>query len=108
MNGDGFIDSRDETFIGYSDVPENTYALSLGCEYKGIGFSIMFQGVDHVSRYYDAGSKYAFVNGGKVKEHHLNRWNPTSRKHTILPMPVIRWSLMTATATITSVKTRSS
>lgn len=19
---------------------------------------------------------YAFVNGGKVKEHHLNRWNP--------------------------------
>ena len=76
MNGDGFIDSRDETFIGYSDVPENTYALSLGCEYKGIGFSIMFQGVDHVSRYYDAEAMYAFVNGGKVKEHHLNRWNP--------------------------------
>ena len=76
MNGDGFIDSRDETFIGYSDVPENTYALSLGCEYKGIGFSIMFQGVDHVSRYYDAEAMYAFVNGGKGKEHHLNRWNP--------------------------------
>ena len=43
MNGDGFIDSRDETFIGYSDVPENTYALSLGCEYKGIGFSTCFR-----------------------------------------------------------------
>ena len=36
----------------------------------------MFQGVDHVSRYYDAEAMYAFVNGGKVKEHHLNRWNP--------------------------------
>ena len=24
MNGDGFIDDRDETFIGYSDIPENT------------------------------------------------------------------------------------
>lgn len=68
MNGDGFIDSRDETFIGYSDVPENTYALSLGCEYKGIG-SAQFQGVDHISRYYDAEAMYAFVNGGKVKEH---------------------------------------
>lgn len=76
MNGDGFIDDRDETFIGYSDIPENTYALTLGAEWKGIGFSIMFQGVDHVSRYYDAESMYAFVAGGKVKEHHLDRWNP--------------------------------
>ena len=76
MNNDGFIDSRDETFIGYSDIPENTYALTLGCEYKGIGFSVMFQGVDHVSRYYDAEAMFAFVNGGKVKEHHLGRWNP--------------------------------
>jgi len=76
MNGDGFIDDRDETRIGYSDIPENTYALSLGINYKGWGFNVMFQGVDHVSRYYDAEAMYAFVNGGKVKEHHLGRWNP--------------------------------
>lgn len=76
MNGDGFIDDRDETFIGYSDIPENTFALTLGANWKGIGFSVMFQGVDHVSRYYDAEAMYAFVNGGKVKEHHLDRWNP--------------------------------
>ncbi len=76
MNGDGFIDDRDETFIGYSDIPENTYAITLGGEWKGIGLSVMFQGVDHVSRYYDAEAMYAFVNGGKVKEHHLGRWNP--------------------------------
>ena len=76
MNGDGFIDDRDETRIGYSDIPENTYALSLGLNYKGWGFNVMFQGVDHVSRYYDAEAMYAFVNGGKVKEHHLGRWNP--------------------------------
>ncbi len=76
MNKDGFIDSRDETFIGYSNIPENTYALNLGCNYKGWGFSVMFQGVDHVSRYYDAEAMYGFVNGGKVKEHHLGRWNP--------------------------------
>jgi TonB-linked SusC/RagA family outer membrane protein len=76
MNDDHFIDDRDVTFIGYSDVPENTYALTLGANWKGIGFSIMFQGVDHVSRYYDAEAMYAFVSGGKVKEHHLERWNP--------------------------------
>lgn len=76
MNNDGFIDDRDITFIGYSDIPENTYALSLGANYKGIGFSIMFQGVDKVSRYYDATAQFAFLDGGKVKEHHLKRWNP--------------------------------
>ncbi len=77
MNKDGFIDDRDETFIGYSNIPENTYALNLGCNYKGWGFSVMFQGVDHVSRYYDAEAMYGFVGGGKVKEHHLDRWNPS-------------------------------
>lgn len=76
MNKDGFIDERDETFIGYSDIPENTFALTLGANYKGWGFSVMFQGVDHVSRYYDAEAMFAFVGGGKVKEHHLDRWNP--------------------------------
>lgn len=76
MNGDNYIDDRDMTYIGYSNIPENTYSLSLGAEYKGIGFSIMFQGVSNVSRYYDAETQFAFINGGKVKEHHLGRWNP--------------------------------
>lgn len=76
MNQDGFIDDRDETFIGYSDIPENMYALNLSANYKDWGFSVMFQGVDHVSRYYDAEAMFAFINGGKVKEHHLERWNP--------------------------------
>jgi TonB-linked SusC/RagA family outer membrane protein len=76
MNGDKFIDDRDETFIGYSNIPENSYALTLGANYKRFGLSLMFQGVDHVSRYYDAEAMYAFVSGGKVKEHHLDRWDP--------------------------------
>ena len=75
MNKDGFIDERDETFIGYSNIPENTYSLSLSTDYKGWGVSLMFQGVGKVSRYYDAEAQFAFVNGGKAKEHHLGRWN---------------------------------
>ena len=77
MNNDGFIDERDETAIGFSNVPENTFSLALGCNYKGWGFNVMFQGVDNVSRYYDAEAMYAFVDGGKVKEHHLDRWDPS-------------------------------
>ncbi len=77
MNKDGFIDDRDATFIGYSDIPENVYSLTLGAEYNGWGLSIMFQGANKVSRFYDSESMFAFVNGGKVKEHHLLRWNPS-------------------------------
>ncbi len=76
MNNDGFIDDRDQTYIGNSDIPENTYALTVGANYKGWGFSMMFQGVDHVSRYYDSDAMFAFVDGGKVKDIHLGRWNP--------------------------------
>ena len=77
MNGDGYIDSRDETFIGYSDLPENTYSFTLGATYKGWGFNVMFQGVSHVSRYYDSDAIYAFYDGGKVKSIHLDRWDPS-------------------------------
>lgn len=80
MNKDGFIDERDITVIGYSDVPENIFSLSLGCSYKNWTFNMMFQGVDHVSRYYDATSKFAFMEGGKVKEHHQKRWNPAENE----------------------------
>lgn len=76
MNKDGFIDDRDVTAIGLTDLPENTFAINLGAQWKGLSLSVMFQGVDHVSRYYDAEAMYAFVAGGKVKEHHLDRWNP--------------------------------
>ena len=36
----------------------------------------MFQGVDHVSRYYDSDAMFAFQNNGKVKDVHLGRWQP--------------------------------
>ncbi|EJW98752.1 protein containing TonB-dependent receptor, beta-barrel domain protein, partial [gut metagenome] len=105
MNEDGFIDERDETFIGYSDIPENTFALTLGTNYKGWGFNIMFQGVNNVSRYYDAEAMYAFVNGGKVKAHHLNRWTPTRSEAENLAnakYPLLHYDSL---AIITSVRT---
>jgi TonB-linked SusC/RagA family outer membrane protein len=83
MNGDGFIDDRDITYIGYSDIPEYTYSFTLGAKYKGWGLDVMFQGVDHVSRYYDSDEMYAFSTSslytgvGRVKDIHLNRWDPS-------------------------------
>lgn len=77
MNGDGYIDDQDVTQIGGSYIPENTYAASFGADYKGFSFSVMFQGVGKVSRYYDSEALFAFVDGGKVREQHLERWDPS-------------------------------
>lgn len=76
MNGDGYIDNQDVTQIGHSYIPENTFSGSLGFDYKGWSFSLMFQGTSKVSRYYDAVTLFAFVDGGKVSKEHLDRWNP--------------------------------
>ncbi|MFV0290413.1 MAG: SusC/RagA family TonB-linked outer membrane protein [Mangrovibacterium sp.] len=76
QNKDGFIDDRDVTQMGYSNIPQNTYSMNLGLEYKNWSLSAMFAGASKVSRYFDAEALYAFVDGGKVREEHLERWNP--------------------------------
>lgn len=49
VNGDGVINDDDMVPIGYSNIPEITYGFSLRGSYKGIDFSVLFQGVGNVS-----------------------------------------------------------
>lgn len=49
INGDGKINDDDRVPIGYSNFPEVMYGVSLGGEWKGFDFSILFQGADKVS-----------------------------------------------------------
>lgn len=52
VNGDGMVNDFDAVPIGYSNIPEKTFGLTLGGNYKGFDLSILFQGVDNVSLYY--------------------------------------------------------
>jgi hypothetical protein len=76
-NKDGIINDQDISPIGFSEIPENNFSLNAGINYKNWGFQMAFQSVSNVSRYYDAEAMFAFVDGGKVKEHHLGRWDPS-------------------------------
>ena len=49
VNGDGYINSFDMVPIGYSDFPEISYGFSLGGDFKGFDFSVLFQGSENVS-----------------------------------------------------------
>jgi TonB-linked SusC/RagA family outer membrane protein len=44
VNGDGAIDDQDEVPIGYPNVPEIAYNLSVGLSYKGFDVSALFIG----------------------------------------------------------------
>ena len=45
QNKDGVIDSQDYIALGNPSVPEINYGFSLGCEYKGFDFNVLFTGI---------------------------------------------------------------
>ncbi len=60
VNGDGKIDINDEVPIGYSNIPQIIYAMSFGGNWKGLDFSVLFQGADNFSVQYSRRSNQAF------------------------------------------------
>ena len=72
-NGDKIISSDDIVPIGYSRVPEYTYAFSPSISYKGLSVTVMFQGVANVSSDVILNENN---NGQQMYEFMLNRWTP--------------------------------
>ena len=50
QNGDGVIDANDQKPLGYTSIPEITYSLNASFHWKGLDFSMLWTGADHVSR----------------------------------------------------------
>ena len=50
LNGDGVIDANDQQATGYTSNPEFTYSLNTSIHWKGLSFSMLWTGADHVSR----------------------------------------------------------
>jgi TonB-linked SusC/RagA family outer membrane protein len=50
FNGDGLINSIDNVPVGYSGIPQNTYTITLGTNYKGFSLMLQFYGLFNVSR----------------------------------------------------------
>ncbi|MEN7550162.1 SusC/RagA family TonB-linked outer membrane protein [Rapidithrix thailandica] len=76
INDDGVIDDLDNVKIGRSTVPEIVYGMSLGASYKGFDISVLLQGAGNADLYLSHEAAWAFFNGGKVLEQHLDRWTP--------------------------------
>lgn len=84
INGDGVINENDQTAIGFNIVPEVTYAIDLGFEWKGIDVSVMFQGATRssIQLYGDLGFDNMW---GCYYSEHLGRWNPETAATATYP-----------------------
>lgn len=72
-NHDGQITADDATRSKYGNIPEITYGLLLGADYKGFDFSAVFAGQAHVSQYVlpESGTIGNFYSSWAD-----NRWSP--------------------------------
>ncbi len=76
MDGNGVVDQTDVTQIGNPVYPSLMYSFGLQTEYKGLDFSIFFQGAGGASvNLLDSRTQFvAFVNNGNAYENALNAW----------------------------------
>ena len=73
-NGDGHVDSQDIVCIG-DPWPDFTYGFQLGCSYKGLDFSVLFQGVqgNEIFNNFRQFTHYLY-NDYNTTTYALNRW----------------------------------
>ncbi len=75
INGDGKISSDDEVPIGYSNFPEKIFGLSLGGDYRGFDFSVLFQGAANVSIAYSRSYTQGFLENRSAMDYLESSWS---------------------------------
>ena len=88
QNGDGTIDSNDETYQGTA-IPKYEYSLSLSADYKGFDLNIFFQGVGGNKIYNGNDFRLLSLDTGRnFRAEAVNAWTP-SNTNTDIPRAVL-------------------
>ncbi|WP_231464855.1 TonB-dependent receptor [Pedobacter sp. Leaf132] len=85
VNGDGVINDFDRVAIGYSPIPEMQYGITLDGAFKGLDFSILFQGSANSTTYFDQWGYVPFFSQGTALKEHLNSWTPANAATATFP-----------------------
>ena len=85
INGDGIVDSDDQTILG-SPVPDFTYGINFSGEYKNFDFSVFFNGVSGNEVYNQARNFNTLSADGNKLVDVLDRWSPQNLTGS-LPRP---------------------
>lgn len=82
VNGDGVIDQKDLSPIGYSTtVPGLNYGISLGLNFKGIDFNVLFSGSGRYSKYYSGQGVVEWTKQGTYFDWTRNGWTEERYKN---------------------------
>ena len=90
LNGDMIVDGNDKSVYGYSDRPEYTFGLNMGCNWKGFSFSMQWAGATNVNRMYDIEYRIPFTNAGKrglLTYFYDGCWTPENQLGAKYPRP---------------------
>ena len=71
LNEDGIIDQNDQKPLGFTDNPEITYSVNFNFQWKGLDFTMLWIGADHVSRRLDGYFRAQF---GSTNTSALTQW----------------------------------
>lgn len=83
VNGDGIVNEKDITPIGFPTYPEVNFGLSGGFSYKAFDFSFLFQGATNVSIMIDGFMQRPGTEFGQILETvKYERWTPGSTNAT--------------------------
>ncbi len=74
LNGDGIIDDYDKTAIGRPNIPNTSFGLTLGGNYKGFSFSVLLQGTTGYSFSVQGSGIEPFQS--QFQPIHQERWTP--------------------------------
>lgn len=86
QNGDNKIDQFDAIAIGHNWLPEINYAITLGAEYKGLGFNAILQGASNVSVNLNTpGVFWPLYNNNNISTFSNDRWTPATASTATLP-----------------------
>jgi len=91
LNGDGVItDVADRRIMGNPRSPEIQFGLPITLQYKGLDFSVLFQGALNSSILVKDGAAWDFPQYdndkiGSVRPLHLNRWTPETAETATYP-----------------------
>ncbi|HIR38469.1 MAG TPA: TonB-dependent receptor [Candidatus Limisoma gallistercoris] len=85
IDDDGDIDGDDRTIIG-NPSPRYEFGLTVGGEWKGLDFSVFFQGVGKKDVYYSGGGARPLSGNSTIYEHQFDWWSEDNRdaKYPIL------------------------
>lgn len=93
VNGDGMINEKDVTAIGYPEFPEVNYGANMGLNYKGFDFSMLWQGATNVSRFLTGFMQRPAVQYGQTLQAVKNeRWTPDNTANAIRPKLTVTYA----------------